>query len=122
MELCDRVAILDHGRLLALGSSAELSQRFGDQIYCLWTRSPDHPAILMLDAEGRARLIDVLPPEQDGWYCVRLAIPGGMSHSTEILGCLTASGVDVARFEQKNLSLAELIERVVKSSGEPQAT
>jgi ABC-type multidrug transport system ATPase subunit len=119
MELCDRVAILDHGRLLALGSGAELSQRFGDQIYCLWTRNPDHPAILMLDAEGRARLIDVLPPERDGWYCVRLAILGGMSHSTEILGCLTASGVDVARFEQRNISLAELIERVVKSSGEP---
>lgn len=116
MELCDRVAILDHGRLLAVGNSTELSQRFGDQVYSIWTRSPDHPAILMLDVEGRVRLIDVLPAERDGWYCVRLAIPGGMNHSTEILGCLTASGVDVARFEQKNLSLAELIERVVASS------
>jgi ABC-2 type transport system ATP-binding protein len=116
MELCDRVAILDHGRLLAVGNSAALAQQFGDQTYCLWTRNPDHPAILMLDAEGEARLIDVLPAESDGWYCVRLQIAGGMSRSTDILNCLVASGVDVARFEQTNLSLAELIERVVKSS------
>ncbi len=116
MELCDRVAILDHGRLLAVGNSAALSHQFGDQTYCLWTRNPDHPAILMLDVEGEARLIDVLPAESEGWYCVRLRIAGGMSRSTDILNCLVASGVDVARFEQTNLSLAELIERVVKSS------
>lgn len=119
MELCDRVAVLDHGRLLALGTSAELALKFGDEEYCLWTRNPDHPAILMLDAEGRTRLIDVIPADAGGWYCVRLAIPGGMDRSTQILGCLTASGVDVARFEQKNLSLAELIERVVSSRSAP---
>jgi ABC-2 type transport system ATP-binding protein len=118
MELCDRVAILDHGRLLALGTSAELAVKFSDEEYCLWTRNPDHPAILMLDAEGRARLLDVTSADGGDWHCVRLAIPGGMDRSTEILGCLTASGVDVARFEQKNVSLAELIERVVKSSSE----
>jgi ABC-type multidrug transport system ATPase subunit len=116
MELCDRVAILDHGRLLALGNAQELSRRFSEQVYCLWTRNPDHPAILMLDAEGKARTIDILPVEENGWYRVRLAIPGGMDRSTEILSCLTASGVDVARFEQKALTLAELIERVQKSS------
>jgi ABC-2 type transport system ATP-binding protein len=119
MELCDRVAILDHGRLLALGTSSELSQKFGDQIYCVWTRSPDHPAILMLDAEGRAQLIDIIPSHRDDWACVRLAIPGGMSHSSEILACLTSSGVDVAGFERQTLSLAELIDRVVRSSAEP---
>lgn len=118
MELCDRVAILDHGKLLALGSTNEISQRFSDQVYSLWTRNPHHPAILMLDAEERARLIDVFPAEEGGWYCVRFAIQGGMDQSTEILGCLSASGVDVARFERKSLSLADLIERVVQSSTE----
>lgn len=118
MELCDRVAILDHGRLLAVGGSAALAHQFGDQAYCLWTRSPDHPAILMLDAERKAVLIDMAPAESEGWYCVRLQIAGGMNRSTEILNCLIASGVDVARFEQTNLSLAELIERVVKASDE----
>lgn len=122
MELCDRVAILDHGRLLALGTCKELAQTFGDQIYYLWTRNPDHPALLMLDAEGRARLIDIAPSEEDGWYCVRLAIAGGMQRSTEILECLTASGVDVARFERKNLSLAELIANVVQSGAEAKPT
>jgi ABC-2 type transport system ATP-binding protein len=121
MELCDRVAVLDHGRLLALGTSAELAVKFGDEEYLLWTRNPDHPAILMLDAEGRARLIDVVAADGGGWHCVRLAIPGGMDRSTQILGCLAASGVDVARFEQKNLSLADLIERVVSSGSAAQS-
>jgi ABC-2 type transport system ATP-binding protein len=30
--LCDRLAIIDHGKLIALGSPAELRQRFGDTI------------------------------------------------------------------------------------------
>jgi hypothetical protein len=30
-----------------------------------------------------------------------------------VLECLIASGVEVARFEQKDMALAELIERVV---------
>lgn len=117
MELCDRVAVLDRGRLLALGNSRELAERFGDQVYHIWTRNPDHAAILMLEAENKARLMDILPAENAGWYCVRLTIPGGMDRATEILSYLTASGVDVARFEQKRLPLAELIESVVTSSG-----
>jgi ABC-2 type transport system ATP-binding protein len=116
MDLCDRVAILDRGRLLAIGNSTQLSQRFGDQVYRLWTRNPDHPAILMLDVEKRARLLDTAPAEEAGWHCVRFAIPGGMARSTEIVSCLAASGVDVARFEQEDVSLAELIERVVGAS------
>ena len=120
MELCDRVAILDRGKLLAVGAARDLVQQFGDQIFCIWTRSPDHPAIVMLDAEGRVRLIDVLPPESGGWSCVRFAIPGGMDRSADILECLVASGVEVARFEQKNMSLAELIEQVLRANeGEP---
>jgi ABC-2 type transport system ATP-binding protein len=117
MELCDRVAILDHGRLLAVGTSGDLGRQFGDQIYSLWTRSPDHPAILMLDAEHRVRILEVLRAENEGgWYRVTLEMQGGMDRSVEILNCLVQSGVDVARFEHRTLSLADLIERVVKSS------
>ncbi|MGH7603742.1 MAG: ABC transporter ATP-binding protein [Gemmatimonadaceae bacterium] len=115
MELCDRVAILDRGRLLAVGRTDELARRFGDQIFCIWTRNPHHPAFLMLDAEGRARLLDTLPADSEGWSCVRFAIPGEMSQAAGVLECLIASGVDVARFEQKSMALAELIERVVQS-------
>jgi len=115
MELCDRVGILDRGRLLAVGPTSELAREFGEQIFSIWTRSPHHPAIVMLDAEGRVKLIDVLPAESDGWSCVRLGIPGGRNRAAEVLECLIASGVEVARFEQKDMSLAELIERVVES-------
>jgi ABC-2 type transport system ATP-binding protein len=115
MELCDRVAILDHGKLLAIGATRDLAEQFGNQVFCVWTKNPDHPAIVMLDVEGRAKLIDIGAADGDGWSCVRFVIGGGMSRSSEILECLIASGVEVARFEQQTVSLAELIERVVHS-------
>lgn len=117
MELCDRVAILDRGKLLAVGSTYELTQKFGDNVFSVWTRTPYHPAFLLLDAEGRIRSIDVLPADDGGWCCVRFAIHGGLDRAAEVLSCLTASGVEVARFEQNKVSLADLIERVVDRSG-----
>lgn len=115
MELCDRVAILDRGKLLAVGTADDLAREFGEQVFCIWTRNPHHPAIVMLDAEGRVKLIDVLPAESEGWSCVRFSLPGGMDRAADVLECLVASGVEVARFEQKSMSLADLIERVVHS-------
>lgn len=116
MELCDRVAILDRGKLLAIGSTYDLTQKFGDNVFSVWTRTPYHPAFLMLDAEGRIKSIDVLPEEDGGWSCVRFAIHGGLDRAAEVLSCLAASEVEVARFEQQKVSLADLIERVVGSS------
>jgi ABC-2 type transport system ATP-binding protein len=121
MELCDRVAILDRGRLLAVGRTDELARRFGDHVFCIWTKNPHHPAFLMLDAEGRAKLLDTLPADAEGWSCVRFSIPGEMNQAAQVLECLIGSGVDVARFEQKRMSLAELIERVVQSRVGPES-
>jgi len=114
VELCNHVGILDRGRLLAVGTTSEIARRFDDQqAFQLWTRSAHHPAFVMLEAEGRVRLLAARPADADGWGCVTLTIPGGMENAADVLACLASSGVDVARFEQSNVSLAELIERAV---------
>jgi ABC-2 type transport system ATP-binding protein len=117
MELCDRLAVLDKGRLLAVGTTEELSRRFGGQMYCIWTRSPDHSALAGLATQGRIEGLAVRPPDAEGWSCVTMEIPGGLDHATRVLELLAAAGMRIARFERVDLSLADLIERVVATHG-----
>jgi ABC-2 type transport system ATP-binding protein len=112
MELCDRVAVLDRGRVLAVGPAEQLKRRFGDSAFMVWTRSPVHTAFAALAARG----VEVAPdrtPDADGWYRVRLAIPGTLDEACGVLTALRDAGVDVARFERVDLELAELLRRIV---------
>ncbi|HET7564885.1 MAG TPA: AAA family ATPase, partial [Gemmatimonadaceae bacterium] len=115
MELCDRVGVLDKGRLLALGTTSELARRFGDQRYLIWTRSPRHPALRSLATQGRIAEIAIEPAEDAGWSCVQVGIPGGLDGAERTLDYLKCAGMDVARFERATMTLADLIDRVITS-------
>lgn len=118
MQLCDRVAILDRGRLLAVGTTDELDLRFGDRAFVVWTRTPEHAAFTALAADGVA-VTDRSDPDADGWSTVRLTIPGSLADASAVLRALSAAGVDVARFEREELDLATLLRRVVAARRTP---
>ena len=44
--LCDRLAIIDHGKLIALDTPANLKRTFGDTMIAMETASPPTPALL----------------------------------------------------------------------------
>src|SRR5690348_11426438 len=44
--LCDRLAILDHGKLVALDTPANLKRRYGDTIIDIETEQPISPALV----------------------------------------------------------------------------
>jgi ABC-2 type transport system ATP-binding protein len=44
--LCDRLAIIDHGKLIALDTPANLKRAFGDTVIVMETASPVSPALL----------------------------------------------------------------------------
>ncbi len=115
-DLCDRVAILDRGRLLALGTTEELSQEIGQEQYRIVTRAPYHSAFAALGTQAGIRCLGVDPADTDGWAPVRIAISGGPERAAEVLTFLTAQGVPVARFERQQLGLADLIEHVIDSA------
>jgi ABC-2 type transport system ATP-binding protein len=117
MELCDRVAVLDRGRLLAIGTAHELERHYGDDRYALWTTRPDHPGLTELLARGGTGERRPPAPDADGWTCVHLTIPGGRAAAARALDRLTCAGVPVAGFERVELPLAELLERVVGGGG-----
>ena len=112
-ELCDRVGVLNKGRLLASGVASSLSREFLGVRYRLQTTDPDHPAITELVAH-RVAVISRSPSDQSGnWYDLILRME--LDHDPSgILAMLSSRGVRIAIFEPVRPSLADLIEGVVK--------
>ena len=121
-ELCDRIAILDKGRIIATGPTEKLVIQFSDERYSLWTLTPTHPAIGALTQRGLAHTAQVQSTDDEGWTRVDLDIPGGFACAAQALTFLTERGMVVARFERVRLSLGELIQRAIgRQTGEHRA-
>lgn len=120
-ELCDRVAVLERGRLLAVDETQVLRDRAGRAHYDVWLRVADGPnAVARLAAQGYT-LTRVGPGTEPGWDRFRCAVAGGADEAARVLAVLTANGRSVARFERMAPSLADLIERVLASELNPAA-
>jgi ABC-type multidrug transport system ATPase subunit len=114
-ELCDRVAVMNKGRLLVTGATADLVAEYADDRYRVFTTMPDHPAIGRAAPAGTVARIGMA--DARGWTEVEFRVAGGPPQAAEVLRTLVAAGVDVSRFERESLTLADLIERVLHRAG-----
>ena len=114
-ELCDRVAVMNKGRLLVTGATADLVAEYADDRYRVFTTMPEHPAIGRAAPAGTVARVGV--PDAHGWTEVEFRVAGGPPHAAEVLKSLVAAGVEVSRFERETLTLADLIERVLHRAG-----
>lgn len=112
-ELCDRVGVLNHGRLLANGTASQLSREFLGIRYHVSTTQPDHPALRELSARG-VSVIATTPrrDEPGGWHDVVLRLEPDHDPSG-VLAHLAGQGMRIAAFDPIRPSLADLIEGVV---------
>jgi len=55
-------------------------------------------------------------PGPDGWSVIEVDVPGGPTRVADMLQALVGRGVTVARCERVELSLADLIERVLQDA------
>lgn len=117
-DLCDRVAVLDRGKVLALGVAADLAQELAGNRYLLWTTVPTHPLLgeFAAESDAVAEAAPVALRDLAGWHPVILELPGGPSTSSAFIASLVAAGVPVAALERIPVSLAALIEKVVQRS------
>lgn len=124
MELCDRVAVLHRGRVLATGTARELVGRYTRPAYEAWTRTPEHPGFAALVADGLAEAVGEPSRRPHGWWAVPVALRTGHADAdaSRALQALVRAGADVARFEQADVSLAELLDRIVARNGTPSAS
>jgi ABC-2 type transport system ATP-binding protein len=111
-NVCDRVAVLDQGRLLTTGRAARLADAFTDGRFRLWTRDADHRALLDVVNLGLVSDVRTATREPDGWIVLEMRVPGSLGGAGRVLEALVTGGMEIARFEQVQLSLAELLERV----------
>jgi ABC-2 type transport system ATP-binding protein len=116
-ELCDRVGVLHHGRMLATGAASQLSREFLGVRYRLSTTQPDHPALGDLAERGIAVAARTPRPDQPGgWHDLTLRMELQHDPST-VLAFLAGQGMRIAAFEPIRPSLADLIEGVVERGG-----
>ena len=108
-ELCDRVAILEKGRVLVSGPASHLASHYGEPRHRLWTPRPDHPALSGLLRSGAVDDLRAGEPDADGWIMVELNVPGGPADVARVLERLVTQGMTLSRFERSPVSLADLI-------------
>jgi ABC-2 type transport system ATP-binding protein len=116
LSLCDRIAIMDRGTLLAMGSPRALLAGSTADRYRLWTTTPEHSAF---SAPG-LRVLSRTPGVADameGWAAVEVEIEGGPERASEVNASLVLHGVQIARFERVQKTLSEYIEEVVGQQG-----
>ena len=115
LELCDRVAVLNKGRLLAVGPARVLERQYSDERYRVRTRDAQHRAWRELEARGAIDRVTVGDVDVDGWMPVECHVSGGADEAAQVLSALGVAGVSIAGFDRLELSLADLIERIVQS-------
>ncbi|MBX7118689.1 MAG: ABC transporter ATP-binding protein [Gemmatimonadaceae bacterium] len=111
-DLCDRVGVLERGRLLAVEATARLRHRSGGDRHRLWLRPADAAAAAAIGAlrlEARGATVE------PGWEAYECVIPGGAEGAAQALARLSGAGIAVARFERTDPSLADLIERTLRA-------
>lgn len=117
-ELCDRVGVLDRGRLLAVDATRELRDRAGSDRFRVWLRGVDGPAAIE-DAMRAGLTLERRGPTVDaGWDEFECTISGGADGAARALAVIAGGARAVARLERATPSLADLIERVLATAPE----
>jgi ABC-2 type transport system ATP-binding protein len=102
-RLADRICVIDHGRVLAEGTSAELKAKLGGTAV----------EVVLLDEAAAASAVQALtgigdePPTRDG-LTVRIATTSGLATTAEVVRRLEHTGIDVSSLQLRQPSLDEV--------------
>jgi ABC-2 type transport system ATP-binding protein len=113
LDLCTRVAVLDRGRVRAVGTPEALALRVAEQRFRIYTRTPDAPAFGELLHRGLAQSVSMTATADGQWSVVEVEISRGNEGCEAVLAYLARQGVAVARLERIRPTLAQVIEHVV---------
>ncbi|HEX2779595.1 MAG TPA: ABC transporter ATP-binding protein [Gemmatimonadaceae bacterium] len=112
-RLCDRVVVLNRGRVLTSGVASEIARRFSDERVVIVTRDPRHPAWTALEQRGVLRRLMATPAPEEEWMRLACELPGDSEQRAQVLAHLVASGVRVAGLDREDSSLAALMSRLI---------
>ncbi len=101
--LCDEIAIVDHGRIIAAGSLVELRKMVGesDVLRCTGQFQPEPTRAAL----GGLADVEIIQADAD---CLRIAAPEASRRLPELFGALAASGAEVRETTLTRPSLESL--------------
>src|SRR5262249_28939547 len=108
-RLCDRLAIIDHGRIIAEGSPASLKGQLGGDVIALSFKEGDESAGTQKERavtllRGLALVRDATPTEEG----VNVIVEDGGAAVPELLRVLAEAGLGVARLSLKSPTLDDV--------------
>jgi ABC-2 type transport system ATP-binding protein len=112
-RVCDRVAIVDRGRLVVEAGVAELQERYAQPVYRLEPEPGQEVAVAALAAVLRAAPWAAEVVEEGG--ALRVIARDRAAARAGILPLVAASGVALARFERGRPGLEDIFLRLVAS-------
>lgn len=116
LGLCDRLAVLHQGRMVATGTARDLNALAGNHRYRLWTAKKDSGLVQKV-LEGEGLEWHPGPDEEEvGWRVFDVDLPEGNERAAALLSRLSARQAGIARFERVELTLADLMERIVEET------
>jgi ABC-2 type transport system ATP-binding protein len=118
-RVCDRVAILDHGRLLTEAPVSELLERYAQPVYRLEPETGQEAKVALLEASLRRvpGVTEVLATH-DG---LRVLTDDPAQSGLAVLAAVVELGVTLATFERLRPSLEEVFLRLTRAEREQAA-
>ncbi len=120
-DLCDRVAVMERGRVLATGRARDLAAAIGERRYQLML-APAGLEVLR-DLEGAGAVTDVRDEGRESreaaFHRVHVTIPGDDASAARVLAALVHRGVEVPSFARQATTLADLLQQVLRGQEAP---
>jgi ABC-2 type transport system ATP-binding protein len=114
-RVCDRVAIIDHGRIVTASPMDELLARYATPTYVVETAPADDATLGSLAAVLRAVLgVTAVEPLHG---TLRVTVETGDAAARHLLAALSAQEVTVIGFERQRPTLEDVFLRVVDHDG-----
>ncbi|MGZ6256761.1 MAG: ATP-binding protein DrrA1-3 family domain-containing protein, partial [Candidatus Limnocylindria bacterium] len=118
-RVCDRVAIIDRGRLVTEGPMNDLLERYAQPVYLLEAEAGAEPALARLaDAIRTAAWVGGFDLSRD---VLRVAVADGARAGHELLAAAAAAGVELVRFERQRPTLEDVFLQLVGRRSEEAA-
>ncbi|MGO8686858.1 MAG: ATP-binding cassette domain-containing protein [Candidatus Dormibacteria bacterium] len=103
--LCDRIAIIDHGKIVAEGTPEELKRQVAGDIVLVGTDGPTAPARAILEGQPFIRELT----EEDG--ALRLYVDRGETATPQIIRLLDGAGITLSTLSLHRPSLDDVFFR-----------
>lgn len=115
-ELCDRLAVLDRGRVVAQGTARDLAARVDEhRIRIVVPEGETEAASILLAEAGLPVRVEEIRPEP-GWVALRTAVEGGSAAGAALLARLVEGGLTVGEMAPVPVPLADIIETLVSGA------